>query len=164
MVENNPFIDLGHYIIMPKRLFFQYLSQEGHRYKYGLEVIYRERHIPTILAIFFCSVKYKKVEGKGFVLDSHKTSCYNFNYHSGDLQYVSFHNGDFRMSSFGWADTRIAQFEYDAVTKEHRTQAKKTAQRVHDHLQEQYQNSSDPDWQTEHQPFLSPLEKIILKK
>ncbi len=149
---------------MPKNLFFQVLSSNGLRYKYGLEVIYRESHLPTTLSIFFCSVKYTKVEGKGFVVDSSRTNCYDFDYKSGNLNYVSYHNGDFRKPNFSWSDTRIAQFEYDTITKEHRSQAGKTAQRVYDHLQKEKEETSDGDWQKKHNPFLSPLEKIIAEK
>lgn len=146
---------------MPKNLFFQVLNPNGHRYRYKLEVIYQERHLPTTLSIFFCSVKYKKIEGKGFVLDSQHTSCYGFDYKSGDLDYVSHHNGDFTKSGFSWADSRIAQFEYDKVGDEHRRQAEKTAKRVYDYLQEEKEKTADRHWQEKHESFLSPLEIIL---
>src|SRR3989344_2148713 len=149
---------------MPKHLFFRVLPPNGHVYRYGLEVIYRERHLPTTLSIFFCTVKYTKVEGKGFVMDSHRTNCYDFDYNSGKLDYVSYHNGDFTKPGFRWADTRIAQLEYDQIKDEHRVQAQKTAQRVYDFLQEEKMKSNDQHWQEEHEPFLSPLEIILAKK
>lgn len=148
---------------MPKHLFFKVLNSNGHVYRYGLEVIYRERHLPTTLSIFFCTVKYKKVEGKGLVIDSNKTYCYDFDYNLGKLNYVSHHDGDFTKPGFRWADTRIAQFEYDKITNDHRNQAEKTAKRVYDHLQEEKRKSIDRYWQEKHQPFLSPLEVIIKK-
>ena len=146
---------------MPKNLFFQVLNPTGQRYRYGLEVIYQERHLPTLLSIFFCSVSYKKVEGKGFVVDSQKTSSFNFDYNSGNLRYVSYHKGDFTKSGFSWADTRTAYFEYDTITDLHRTHAKKTAQKAYSYLQEQKIMTNDRHWQEKHEPFLSPLEVIL---
>ncbi|GEM_PF-5173488 len=149
---------------MPKHLFFQLLSSEGHRYRYGLEVIYRERHLPTNLSIFFCSVKYKKIEGKGWMVDSNKTYCYVFDYKSGNLNYISQHQGDFTKSSFRWADSRITEFEHTTIAPEHAKQAKNTAQRVYNYLQEEGQKTDDPDWEKKHRHFLSPLEGIVNKK
>jgi|SRR3989344_3863739 len=119
------------------------------------------RHLPTILSIFFCSVRYKKIEGKGWMIDSNKTSCYVFDYKSGNLNYLSQHSGDFTKSGFSWADSRIAEFEDDKLTPEHLKQAKNTAQRVYNYLQEENQKTSDQNWEKEHQHFLSPLERIL---
>lgn len=140
---------------------FKMKSENGHIYKYGLEIIYLERHLPTSLTIFFCSVKYKKVEGKGFVPDSRRTSSYSFDYVVGNLKYASYHNGDFTKPGFSWLDTRVAQFEYDTIRDEHRSQAQKTAKRVYDYFQEEKLKSSDQHWQEKHEPFLSPLETIL---
>src|SRR3989344_6014979 len=122
---------------MPKNLFFNVLPSNGHVYRYRLEVLYRERHLPAVLSIFFCTVKYTKVEGKGLVMGLNRTNCYDFDYNLGKLQYVSHHNGDFTKPGFRWADTRIAQFEHDKIRDEHRAQARKTAQRVYDYFQEE---------------------------
>ena len=145
---------------MPKYLFFQVLSSSGHSYKYQLEVIYRESNIPTTLSIFFCSIKYKKIEGKGIVVDSKSTSSYNFGYNSGELNYVSLHGGDFTSPGFRWLDDMVA-FEHDAITDDHRAKAIKTAQRAYDHLLEQEKLSDDQKWWEKHKPFLSSLEIIV---
>ncbi|MDP3699103.1 MAG: hypothetical protein Q8R47_05960 [Nanoarchaeota archaeon] len=145
---------------MPKNLSFSMLSSSGHKYKYRLEVIYKERHTPTTLSIFFCSVKYKKIEGKGFVADSKNTSSYSFDHNSGNLNYVSLHGGDFTSPGFRWLDDRVA-FEHHAITDDHRAKAIKTAQRAYDHLLEQQKLSDDQEWREKYKPFLSPLEKIL---
>jgi hypothetical protein len=149
---------------MPKNLSFDFLSSTGHRYRYGLEILYRERHLPTLLSIFFCSIKHKKVEGKGWVVDNHKTYCYDFDCRSGSLQYVSQHEGDFTKPGFRWSDSRIAQFEQDALTKEHYRAAQNTAQRAYGRLEELKEKADDPKWDEEHEPFMSLLEKIVDKK
>lgn len=148
---------------MPKHLSFKVLNSTGHIYRYGLEVIYRERHLPTALSIFFCAIKYKKVEGLGLVVDSNRTFCYDFDYNNGVLKYVSHHNGDFTKPGFRWADTRIVQFEYDKITNDHHRQAEKTAKRVYDYLQQEKIKTTDRNWQEKHEPFLSPLELIVKK-
>ena len=147
---------------MPKTLSFKTLSKDF-IYRCGLEVIYKERHLPTTLAVFFCSVEYQKVEGKGFVISSKKTCCYNFDYNSGNLTYASYHDGDFTKPGFGWADTRTEQFEHDKIGEEHREHAKKVAEWVYEQLKQEKAKSTDKNWQEKREPFLSPLE-IITKK
>lgn len=149
---------------MPKELSFDFLSTTGHRYRYGLEILYRERHLPTTFSIFFCSIKHKKVERKGWVVDTHKTYCYEFDCNSGKLRYVSHHEGDFTKAGFRWADTRINHFERENITMEHYRAAQNTVQRVYGRLEELKEKADDPKWGEEHQPFMSLLEKIIDKK
>ncbi|MEK6809860.1 MAG: hypothetical protein AABY40_04240 [Nanoarchaeota archaeon] len=146
---------------MSKHLSFRIIPSLDQIHRYYLEILYRERHLPTILSIFFCKDIYEKYEGKGFKLASSRTTCYNFDYNSGELEYVSYHDGDFTMPGFRWLDTRIAQFEYDKLMKDHRAKARKRVQIVYEHLLEDKAESKDPYWQEKHELFLSSLETIL---
>ncbi|MEK6900427.1 MAG: hypothetical protein AABX05_04860 [Nanoarchaeota archaeon] len=148
---------------MPAKLSFKTKPENGLVYKFLLEVIYQERHIPRQLSIFLCSKKYARKGDEGWVLKGMDTSAYNFDYASGELKYISLHNGDFTTSGFSWSDSRHRQFDHDKIPAAQYDKAIKAAKQVKEYLEEQKRDNGDYRWLEKHKPFLSALEKIVNK-